>query len=96
MGEKLKEAVPPWLRLWEARPKDFIALLCVGACYYLYQDLHESMEARAEESRRTAEVLVELTAAIREHNPRLDLIERQLEEIRHERKNQTDSGEIGR
>lgn len=86
MTDKLKNSVPPLLRLWEASPRDFIAIVCVGACYYLYQDLHESMEARAEESRRTAEVLVELTSAIREHNPRLDLIEHQLEEIRHEKK----------
>jgi hypothetical protein len=82
MTEKLQNGVPPLLRLWEARPKDFIALLCVGACWYLYQDIRAEFRARSEESRRTAEVLVELTAAIREHNPRLDHIERHLEVIR--------------
>ena len=82
MTEKLKDGVPPLLRLWEARPKDFIALLCVIACWYLYQDLREEFRTRREESRQTAAVLVELTAAIREHNPRLDHIERQLEAIR--------------
>lgn len=96
MTDKLKDSVPPLLRLWEARPKDFIALLCVAACWYLYQDLRAEFHARSEESRRTAEVLVELTAAIREHNPRLDHIDRQLESIRHERENPTDSGPSGR
>lgn len=83
MTEKLRESVPPLLRLWEARPKDAIALICVGACWYLYQDIRAEFRARSEESRRTAEVLVELTGAIREHNPRLDHIERQLEAIRY-------------
>jgi hypothetical protein len=96
MGEKLKESIPAWLRLWEARPKDFIALLCVAATWYLYQDLRAEFHARSEESRRTTEVLVELTAAIREHNPRLDHIERQLEAIRYERENSTDPGKGGR
>lgn len=87
MGEKLKESLPSWLRLWEASPRDFIALLAIGACWYLYQDFKESMQQRAEESRHNVEVLVELTAAIREHNPRLEKIERQLEAIRHDKKN---------
>lgn len=87
MGEKLKESVPAWLRLWEASPRDFIALLAIGACWYLYQDFKESMQQRAEESRHNVQVLVELTAAIREHNPRLDDIKRQLEEIRHDQIN---------
>ncbi len=95
MTDKLKAGVPPLLRLWEARPKDFIALLCVVACWYLYQDLRAEFHARSEESRRTAEVLVELTSAIREHNPRLDHIERQLEGLRYERENSTDTGKGG-
>lgn len=86
MGEKLKEAVPPLLRLWEASPRDFIALICVVACWYLYQDIREESRSRLEESRQTVSALTELTAAIREHNPRLDHIERQLEAIRHEKK----------
>lgn len=96
MGEKLKEGVPPLLRLWEASPTAFIAVLCVGACCYLYQDLRAEFRARSEESVRTAEVLVELAGAIREHNPRLDHIERQLEAIRYERENPTDTGKGGR
>lgn len=94
MTEKLKDGVPPLLRLWEARPKDFIAFLCVGACWYLYQDLREEFRARREESRQTAAVLVELTAAIREHNPRLDHIERQLEAIRDD--GAQEGGKIGK
>lgn len=82
MTDKLKDGLPAWLRLWEARPKDFVALLCVLACWYLYQDVRAEFRARSEEARQTTAVLVELTAAIREHNPRLDHIERQLEAIR--------------
>ena len=96
MTDKLKESVPPLLRLWEARPKDAIALICVAACWYLYQDIRAEFRARSEESVRTAEVLVELAGAIREHNPRLDHIERQLEAIRYEREDSTDSGPGGR
>ena len=96
MTDKLKESVPPLLRLWEARPKDAIALICVAACWYLYQDIRAEFRTRSEESRRTTEVLVELTAAIREHNPRLDHIDRQLESLRYEGKNSTDSGPGGR
>lgn len=87
MGERLKEYVPPLLRLWEASPRDFIALLCVVACWYLYQDIRAEMRARLEESRQTVTALSELAAAIREHNPRLDHIERQLDAIRHDKKN---------
>lgn len=86
MGEKLKDSVPPLLRLWEASPRDFIALVCVVACWYLYQDIRAEMRARLEESRQTVAALNELAAAIREHNPRLDHIERQLEAIRHDKK----------
>ena len=96
MTDKIKESVPPLLRLWDASPTAFIALICVGACWYLYQDLREEFRTRREESRQTAAVLVELAGAIREHNPRLDHIERQLEAIRYEREDSTDSGKGGR
>lgn len=86
MTDKLKNSVPPLLRLWEASPRDFVALVCVVACWYLYQDIRAEMRSRLEESRQTVSALTELTAAIREHNPRLDHIERQLEAIRHEKK----------
>ena len=86
MTDKLKTAVPPLLRLWEASPRDFIALVCVAACWYLYQDIREDMRARLAESRQTVAALTELAAAIREHNPRLDHIDRQLDAIRHEKK----------
>ena len=87
MPDKLKNALPPLLRLWEASPRDFFALVCVVACWYLYQDIRAEMRARLEESRQTVSALTELAAAIREHNPRLDHIDRQLEAIRHDKKN---------
>lgn len=87
MPDKLKNALPPLLRLWEASPRDFIALVCVAACWYLYQDIRAEMRGRLEESRQTVAALTELAAAIREHNPRLDHIERQLDAIRHDKKN---------
>ncbi len=86
MPDKLKNALPPLFRLWEASPRDFIALVCVVACWYLYQDIRAEMRERLAESRQTVAVLTDLAAAIREHNPRLDHIDRQLEAIRHEKK----------